>query len=343
MSRVGVGNRDGMIVASPSKGFVDWLALADGALAVTTYQAGKVVLLSFDDGQLRIQSCDFPKPMGLAVSGQQIALACQFDVVFLGGVLADVRHDMVYLPQGGCIVGDHHIHDLAFGVDRLWMVDTRYSCLSSIDANGLSRPCWQPDFISRLLPQDRCHLNGLAMHNGQPAFVTAHAMTDAPGGWRVVKSSNGAVVSVETGQAVVQGLCMPHSPRHYRGRWWLLNSGRGELCTFDPDHGRYHVVCALPGYVRGLCFHGRYAVVGLSKIRSTHFFEDLPIQKRFTDLYCGLAVVDIETATTVGLCQFTDECRELYDVQWLGSLRRPVIYNQAQHVLDQTHRGYVHH
>ena len=343
MNHAGVADRDGAVGAIPSKGFVDWLALADGALAVTTYQAGKVVLLSFDDDRLHIQSCDFPKPMGLAVSGQQIALACQLDVVLLVGALTDVRHDTVYLPHGGYVVGDHYIHDLAFGVDRLWMVDTRYSCVSTIDGNGRARPCWRPAFISRLLPQDRCHLNGLAMHDGRPAFVTAHAMTDAPGAWRAVKSSGGAVISVETGQPVVQGLCMPHSPRRYRGRWWLLNSGRGELCTFDPASGRCDVVCALPGYVRGLCFYGRYAVVGLSRIRSTHVFEDLPIQKRFAHLHCGLAVIDIETATTVGRCQFTDECRELYDVQWLPHVRRPAIYNQAQRVLTQTHRGYVHH
>ena len=342
MNHAEVTDRDGTIGAVPSQGFVDWLALADGTVAVTTYQAGKVVLLSFDNGRLRIESCDFPKPMGLAVADQHLALACQFDVVPLAGTFTDGRHDMVYLPHGGYVVGDRHVHDLAFGADGLWMVDTRYSCLSTIDGQGRARPRWRPGFISRLLPQDRCHLNGLAMRHGRPAFVTAHAMTDTPGGWRAVKTSSGVVISVDTAQLVVAGLCMPHSPRYYGGRWWLLNSGRGELCTFDPVNGRYDVVCALPGFVRGLCFHGRYALVGLSKIRSAHLFEDLPIQRRFVQLHCGIAVIDIESASNVGICQFSDDYRELYDVQWLGHVRRVAIYNQAQHGLTQSQCAYVH-
>jgi uncharacterized protein (TIGR03032 family) len=59
-------------------------------------------------------------------------------------------------------------------------VNTLFSCLATVDEQVSFRPVWQPRFVTALRPEDRCHLNGLAMQEGRPRFVTAAGMTDAP-------------------------------------------------------------------------------------------------------------------------------------------------------------------
>jgi uncharacterized protein (TIGR03032 family) len=135
------------------------------------------------------------------------------------------------------------------------------------------------------------------------------------------------VIDVETNEILLGGLAMPHSPRWHDGRLWVLNSGAGELLCVEPASGQSQVVCKLPGYLRGLCFAGTFAVVGLSKIREKHIFGDLPIQQRCQNLLCGLAVVDIRTGREVGMFEFTAGCEEIYDVQFLPGIRRPMILN----------------
>jgi uncharacterized protein (TIGR03032 family) len=162
---------------------------------------------------------------------------------------------------------------------------------------------------------------------GRPKYVTALGATDTPGGWRENKASGGVLIDVETGQVVVDSLSMPHSPRWHEGRLWVLNSGTGELLAVDPETGRYEVVCGLPGYVRGLCLAGPFALVGMCKIREKHIFGGLPIQQRLERLTCGVAVVDLRGGSLLGLFEFTSGCEELYDVQFLPGVRRPTILN----------------
>jgi uncharacterized protein (TIGR03032 family) len=120
---------------------------------------------------------------------------------------------------------------------------------------------------------------------------------------------------------------MPHSPRWHDGRLWLLNSGTGELLTVDPHSGRSDVVTQLSGYLRGLCLYGTYAIVGLSKIRERHIFGGLPLQERCEKLLCGVAVIDLRTGQQAGFFEFTAGCEELYDVQLLPGVYRPMIVN----------------
>ncbi len=41
------------------------------------------------------------------------------------------------------------------------------------------------------------------------------------------------MLDVPSGEVVVGGLCMPHSPRWHDGRLWLLESGNGALGYVD--------------------------------------------------------------------------------------------------------------
>jgi uncharacterized protein (TIGR03032 family) len=251
------------------------------------------------------------------------------------------RYDALYLPRAAYYTGDLNVHDVAYGKDGdteagLWVVNSRFSCLSSLSREHSFVPRWKPPFVSEIVPEDRCHLNGLAMVDGKPGYVTALGETDAVGGWRENKASGGVIVHVDTNQVVLRGLSMPHSPRWYDGRLWVLNSGAGELWVVDPRKGGHDVVCALPGYLRGLCFvGGAYAVVGLCQIREKHIFGGLPVQQRHPKLLCGVGVIDLRTGKQVAMLEFTSGCQELYDVQFLPGVRRPMILNLEREAARQ--------
>lgn len=118
---------------------------------------------------------------------------------------------------------------------------------------------------------------------------------------------------------------MPHSPRLYDGKLWLLNSGVGELGVVDPVDGTFTPVCFCPGYARGLAFIGRYAVIGLSRPRRSHTFAGLALDDRLSEkdavARCGMLIVDIDSGNAVQWVRFEHTIDELYDVAALPRVR----------------------
>ncbi len=286
----------------------------------------------------------FDKPMGLAVAPGKLALATRNEITLFANapLLArdfvpeqPGRYDALYLPRATYYTGDVNVHDVAFGEEGLWFVNSRFSCLSALSKDFSFVPRWQPPFISALVPEDRCHLNGLAMVDGKPKYVTALGETDAVGGWRANKASGGVLMDVQSNAVVLRGLSMPHSPRWHQGQLFLLNSGAGELLSFNPATGTASVVCRLPAYLRGLCLIDRFAVIGMCQIREKHIFGGLPVQEQFKSLLCGVAVVDLPSRTLVGTFEFTSGCTELYDVQFLPGARCPNVLNTADEATRQ--------
>ncbi len=212
------------------------------------------------------------------------------------------------------------------------MVNTAFSCLCTLDDRHSFVPRWKPRFISALEAEDRCHLNGLACADGRPKLVTALAETDQAGGWRATKATTGCLIDVESGETVVRGLAMPHSPRVHQGKTWLLDSGRGQLVLADTQHGRITTVSELPGYTRGLAMMGSFAFVGLSRIRETSTFGGLPIADRRDTLKCGVAVVDLVSGGQMALLEFHTGVEEIFDVQILPGIRSPVMSGPHPHL-----------
>ena len=335
------------IECQSSETFANWLSQLQGSLAITTYQAGKVAMLGWAGDRPSLLMRQFDKPMGLAVAPGKMALATRHELTLFANaplLAPDLlpkergRYDALYLPRATYHTGDVNVHDVAFADDGLWFVNSRFSCLSALSKDFSFVPRWQPPFISELVPEDRCHLNGLAVVDGKPKYVTALGETDVVGGWRENKASGGVMIDVPTGQVVLRGLSMPHSPRWHQGRLWLLNSGAGELLCFDPAVGSAGVVCTLPAYLRGLCLIGRFAVVGMCQIREKHIFGGLPVQKQFEQLLSGLAVIDLPTGKVVGMFQFTSGVTEVYDVQFLPGSMRVNILNQDE---EATRQGFT--
>ncbi len=138
--------------------------------------------------------------------------------------------DACYVPRTTHLTGDLDAHDV--GIDRAGrpiFVNTRFNCLATISPRHSFDMVWKPPFITGIQDGDKCHLNGLAMRDGEPAFVTAVSRSDVIDGWRDRRTGGGVVIDVVTDEIVCGGLSMPHSPRLHSGELWLLNAGTGEL------------------------------------------------------------------------------------------------------------------
>lgn len=338
MSDRGPGEaRSERFALSTSRGFTAWLAGAAASLAFTTYQAGKLFLLGLrEDGRLAVFERTFPRAMGLGVAadGRSLLLATRnqilrFDNVMRAGDRHD-KHDAVLAPHAGWITGDCDVHDVAFGeAGRPVFVNTLFSCLAAASDGHSFRPLWRPGFVSRLVPEDRCHLNGLAMRGGKPAFVTLVGRSDVADGWREHRAGGGMVLDVASGETAVAGLSMPHSPRWHEDRLWLLDSGRGQFGFADLASGRFEPVAFCPGYARGLAFAGRFAVVGLSLARENRTFQGLDLDgalaEKGAQARCGLLVIDTLSGAAVEWVRLEGVVRELFDVAVLPGIRNPAL------------------
>jgi uncharacterized protein (TIGR03032 family) len=302
------------------------------SLLVSTYQAGKVLVVGVHQGAVIFSFYNFEQAMGLAVSQQTVAVGTRRQVWLLHSaphiaprVEPPGKYDACYLTRSALFTGTIHVHELAWSGAELWAVNTLFSCLCTLNDEFSFVSRWQPPFISGLAAEDRCHLNGLALEAGRPRYVTAMAEVDTPGGWRPTKAHSGCLIDVPSGAVVARGFAMPHSPRLHDGRLWVLDSGHGRLSVVDVAAGRAESVVHLQGYTRGLAFHGPYAFIGLSKIRETSVFGGIPIAEHREKLRCGVEVVDVRSGHVVAGLQFHSGVDEIFDVKVLPGVRCPVL------------------
>ncbi|MXN67515.1 TIGR03032 family protein, partial [Stappia sp. GBMRC 2046] len=267
-----------------SRQFESWLAESGASLAFSTYQAGMLMLIGTNaDGKLSLFNRQLERVMGLAVSGDRLFAASlyqlhRFDNLLAEGQVTPEGYDRLFAPRVSYVTGDIDAHDI--GLDEYGdpiFVNTLFSCLAKPSVEHSFQPVWQPQFISRLAAEDRCHLNGLAMEGGRPRYVTAVSQSDVADGWRDGRRDGGVVVDVETGEIVASGFSMPHSPRIHNGKLWLHDSGTGRFGTVDVASGRFEEVAFCPGYLRGLAFVGDYAMMGLSLPRDNKTFSGLAL------------------------------------------------------------------
>lgn len=310
--------------------FANILEATNCSLAVTTYQSGRLVLVRRDGEKVNTHLRFFSSPMGVAVQGAKLALGTKTTVwefwnqqAAASTIDPEGRIDACYMPRRGHTTGDIRIHDLGYDADgELWAVATRFSCLVTFDRENSFSPQWRPQFISGLSADDRCHLNGLAMVDGRPKYVTVLGMTDTPNGWRDDKAAGGAILDIDGGAPITVGLSMPHSPRWHDGKLWVLESGRGALCTVDVETGERETIAVLPGFTRGLSFVGNIAFIGLSKVRET-VFDGLPITQADTPRECGVWAVDTNTGNIIGFMRFEGSVTELFEVAVLPGTQWP--------------------
>lgn len=314
-----------------SDGLAVWLHDQRITLAITTYDIGKLFLVSAPSpDRLRILERSFDRAMGLCFNDSSLLLGVKNAVVRFQNVVPPGQvldgYDGLFVPQVIWITGDVFTHDVGLAVaDHPIFVNTSFSCLATVDDRSSFRPIWKPPFISQYAPQDRCHLNGLAMAGNRPRFVTMVAATNEGGAWRNYRVGGGLVMDVETNAIVVRNLSMPHSPRLHDGKLWLLQSGSGDLGFVAPGSERVQSVAFCPGFVRGLAFHGGYALVGTSLPRGNALFSGLPLEEQLAarreEAECAVHIVDLAAGRIVHKLKIGGMIREFYEVAVIPGLR----------------------
>ncbi|MBL8825614.1 MAG: TIGR03032 family protein [Planctomycetaceae bacterium] len=317
-----------------SRDFPAWLRAQKVSLAFSTYETGKLFMVGVKgDDRLAVFERNFQRCMGLWSTGSSLWMSTLFQLWRLENVLGPGDehngHDALYVPRVAHTTGDIDVHDLAIDAQgRVIFANTKFNCLATLDERQSFAPLWRPPFISRLTAEDRCHLNGLALVDGVPRYMTIVGPADVVDGWRDHRQTGGCVLELPSGRVVCAGLSMPHSPRWYRDRLWVHNSGTGEFGWVDLDRGAFQPVCFAPGYLRGLAFVDRWAIMTLSKSRREATFNGLAIDDRLrekqTEARCGIQVVDLVTGEVPYWLRINGVVTELYDVAVLGGVQRPM-------------------
>ena len=143
--------------------------------------------------------------MGVAVSAEQLAIGTNTQVWFLVQPPRSLRRlpaasvTIRVISRAGRILPERFMATRWNGpVTAFWVVNTPFSCLCTIGAGHNFIPRWKPRFVSALAAEDRCHLNGLAMENGRPRYITCLGETDTLRGWRKTRR-----------QAAASSICPP--------------------------------------------------------------------------------------------------------------------------------------
>lgn len=335
-----VSNQD--LTSVHTSNFPDILKHFKSSLAVSTYQAGKLVLLRADGDTINTHFRSFNYPMGMAADSERLALGTFMEIAEFRNMPAAAkkletppRHDAVYLRRHDHVTGAIDIHEMAWDADGdLWFVNTRFSCLCTLDNQSSFVPRWLPPFVSHYAAEDRCHLNGLAMRDGKPRYVTCLGNSNTAGGWRENKRDGGLLIDLEGDRIVSHGLSMPHSPRWYQDTLWVLESGRGALVKINPDTGEKTDVARVPGFARGIDFLGPLAFIGLSQLRDSNPFTDIPITDDNSDRLSGVWVINIEKGETVAFLKFTGGVEEIFAVQALQGAQFPEILSEQEYLKD---------
>lgn len=356
------------------------LAQLNIALAFTSYQAGRLMLVRSDGDTLDVNFKSFPRPMGLVATNRGLTLGIFTQVLHFAredGLVekikqplqriedditaprikpketdtpaaeaqiaadeteeqrklreyeeslyapVDARVDACFITRSTHHTGMINIHDIDWGDDGLWAVNSSFSCLCTLEPDYSFVPRWKPHFISALVPEDRCHLNGMALRDGRPAFVTTFSQLDQGGQWRKQSQFGGTLMDVQRNEVLLDDLTMPHSPRWHDGQLYFCNSGHGLVCRFNPRTGQAETLLEVPGFTRGLTFLGPIMIVGLSRVRQSDVTRPAPLTQKYAETYSGLWLFDLQNNREIGQLRFTGNVDQIYDVAVLSDCHFP--------------------
>jgi len=310
-------------------------------LVLSTYQAGKVIFLSaVDDNKLVQLPRTFNKAMGVAIDGDKLAIATKNEVLLTVNSRELAKsyppkpntYDALFVPRAKYYTGQVDIHDLHWGENGvLFAVNTSFSCICEINSDYSFQPIWHPTFITEMVSEDRCHLNGLALENGKPKYVSALGTGNSMREWKSGLLEGGVVIDVTKDKILTDKLSMPHSPMIIDDELYLLESAKGTLSKIDRSTGQVERIKDLGCFVRGMAKIGNFLFIGTSKLRqNASVFKDLPIASQSTK--AGIKILHLPTLALTAEISYDSSVDEIYDVQILENIKRPNILNTDKDV-----------
>lgn len=321
--------------------FRKWLIENQASIGLTTYEAGKLIVVGPGlSGGTAVTERNFERCMAMWVDethDQSIFISTHHHIWKLENGLQpntyfEGQWDRVYLPRSSHITGGVDVHDIMRANDsQLYGVITGYNCIARIshEEKGSFSPYWKPPFIDEIIGEDRCHLNGLCLENGELAYVSMVGKSNKAGGWRDLKNDGGLIMDIRSNDVIADGLCMPHTPRVHKNELWFLEAGKGYLCRHNKEAGQVERLLWLPGFLRGLRFYKNYALICSSAPRDKTF-KGLPLdrelKKRNTEAQCALNIINMDTMEVECSLNITGSVKEIYDVCLLENCLQPLLY-----------------
>ncbi len=312
-----------------TEGFEQLLHTTESTLAISVYQAGKVLLINTkDNARINITPVNYEKPMGVIAEGNNLAIATKKELHLYANSKALAQRmkvngkdlDNLYFPRVTYHTGDLDLHDLAYQSNKIIAVNTRFSCVCSFDENFSFTPIWSPPFITENTPEDRCHLNGLELEHGELKYATALGTGNTKESWRDNIKTGGMLMDIPSNKILLDNLSMPHSPRLYNNRLFLLESAKGELVEINRETMEKRTVVKLNGLVRGLSIINDLAFIGISKVREkSSTFSKLDDSVKAE--YASIHIVDINHGAILGKLTFQGGIQEIYDIRLLDGIK----------------------
>lgn len=323
---------------SVSGGLLRTLAGQNISIAFSSYQSGLLYFVGCNfEGGINVHQTALPKPMGLCMDSEgSLTLTCGYQIMRFENILEPEQRinnlfDRCFVPRRVHVTGYLDAHDVGVNNDQqVVFVNTRFNCIATVSNRHSFTEIWRPPFISDLVDEDRCHLNGMAMEQGEPRYVTAVSQSNTIDGWRDRRADGGVVIDVKANKVICKGLSMPHSPRIHQGKLWLLNSGTGGLGVVnigEDGMGEFEPKVFCPGFTRGLAFYGKLAFVGLSKPRHKRFEGlalDEKLQQADSDAWCGVQIIDLDTNSCIDWFRIDGDVSELYDLEVIANSLCPM-------------------
>jgi uncharacterized protein (TIGR03032 family) len=319
--------------AETSPGFASWLTRHRAGMVCSSFQTGQLIFLGVDsNGHVISTTVAVPTVMSVAAFSQRLYLVdrtriWRFENALPPDQVIEGRFDRLFVSRNAQVTGNVSAHEIVVAPSgRIVFTSAKYACLATLSPVRSFRAVWKPPFISKLAPEDRCHLNGVCGEGERIRYVTACAATDIVDGWRDHRRDGGVVIDVEANRIVAEGLSMPHSPRLHDGVLWVLDAGSGHLCRIDPQTGRRENVAFCPGFLRGLTFTGPYAVLTASLPRYGRFqglLLDDELARRKAVPWCGVFIIDLRTGDIAEWVRLGAGYTELVDVGLIPNVRCP--------------------
>ncbi len=313
------------------------------SLLVSSRHAGKLIVVGTHQGHLQASLIDLEGPLGIAYQPGCLAISTAKQIQFWRAAHhtqgQGALYDGCFIARSSHYTGGIEANDLAWGRTGLWIANTKFSSLCTLHEDYSFVPQWRPPFLSQLVDQDRCHLNGLAIRDGDPKYVSAHAISDEPAGWQSQPFAAGVILELPTGKLVCNQLSMPNSPRYFQERLWVLNAGCGELGFVDFANHSLQTIASLPGFTRGLSLYDRFAFVGLSKVSPSAQVHGVPITENCDALHCGIGIIDLTNGNTVAVMQFRSGIDEVDALELLPGFNNPLLAGTSQR--DQRHEIWI--
>jgi len=304
------------------------LARANITLLVTREYEHLLMAFSAPRTRPRLTYWPMPHPSGLAVDRGRRSFSVAstrnpnqiYRFVSVADSAGRSRHRVLVPVSSRIFPGSLYLHDLAIIGGKLYGNAVGQNSVVSLDErNGYKRVWWPRSIDSRsgpIIERNYLQLNSIAAGATLGASYFS-ASTDAPSARRpghrnFAVDGRGVIFSGRTREPIAHGLTRPHSARLHRGRLWVDNSGYGELGIVS--RGRFDPVARLPGWTRGLCFHGDFAFVGTSRVipEFRQYAPGLDLRASV----CGVHAVDVRSGRILGSFVWP-RGNQIFAVDWL--------------------------